>query len=446
MLGSGAAGGPPAPESPAAMPLSVTSETGRLRSVLVHEPGREIDRMTPTMMERLLFDDILYGEEAREEHRLFRRLLESAGVEVLDAQNLLAEALEREGVQRELLDELGREYGVGARVVERLAGLPPAELAGALVGGLRSEGDDGRDGQRVPFDLVPVPNYFFQRDPQVVLGDRVVVSAMATDAREREPLLARTVFRHHPRLADGCADLYEIDAPPQAAADPARAYPYPTLEGGDVLVPSPEVILVGISERTNRGGVEALADYLRREETTFRHLFLVELPPRRSYMHLDTVFTVIDEGLALAYEPVIEPRAAGHTPGSGYVYHVDLYARGVSFDVRASLRRALAEVGLDFEIVPCGGRDPLDQDREQWTDGANAFALAPGVIFLYRRNRATVDELARRGWRVLGEEAAAAGEPVLGRGPTVVTLQGNELSRARGGPRCMTMPLERDAP
>ena len=429
------------------MPLSVTSETGRLRSVLVHEPGPEIDRMTPTMMERLLFDDILYGDEAREEHRLFRRVLEAGGVEVLDAQDLLAEALAAEGARGELLDELEREHGVGRRVVERLAGLAPAELAGALVGGMRREGGgEGRDGQRVVFDLVPVPNYFFQRDPQVVLGDRVVVSAMATDAREREPLLARTMFRHHPRLAGGCADLFEIDAPPQAAADPARAYPYPTLEGGDVLVPSPEVILVGISERTNRGGVEALADYLRREETAFRHLILVDLPHRRSFMHLDTVFTVIDDGVALAYEPVIEPRAAGHTPGSGYVYHVDLYAHGVSFDVRASLRRALAEVGLDFEIVPCGGRDPLDQDREQWTDGANAFAMAPGVIFLYRRNRSTVDELVRRGWRVLGEEEAVAGEPLLGRGPTVVTLQGNELSRARGGPRCMTMPLERDAP
>jgi arginine deiminase len=127
------------------------------------------------------------------------------------------------------------------------------------------------------------------------------------------------------------------------------------------------------------------------------------------------------------------------------VHHVDLEAKQVSFEVRASLRRALDQVGLDLDLVPCGGADLLDQDREQWTDGANAFALAPGVIFLYARNHRTLEELARRGWRVLDEETAAAGpEPLLGAGPTVVALTGNELSRARGGPRCMTMPLVRD--
>jgi arginine deiminase len=214
-----------------------------------------------------------------------------------------------------------------------------------------------------------------------------------------------------------------------------------------VLVPSPEVVLVGISERTNRGGVEQLAEDLRRDPRGFRHLLLVELPPRRSFMHLDTVFTVIDEGVCLGYQPVIEPAAAGHSPQSAYVYHVDLEAPQVSFDVRESLRDALDAVGLDFELVPCGGADRLDQDREQWTDGANAFALAPGVVFLYARNHRTLEELDRRGWRVLGEREAASGsEPLLGAGPTVVALAGNELSRARGGPRCMTMPLVRDDP
>jgi arginine deiminase len=420
------------------MQLNVTSEIGRLRRVLVHRPGREIDEMTPSMMERLLFEDILFGDDARVEHHSFRRVLERAGAEVLDAEDLLAEALATAGGRRFLLAELAGEYGVPRPVVERLEGLAADELATALLAGLRAPG--GRT-----FDLDPVPNYFFQRDPQTVLGDRVVIAAMATGAREREALLARTLFDHAPTLAGAAAELFEIDAPPQAAADPGRAYPYPTLEGGDVLVASPEVILIGISERTNRGGVEQLAEYLRREDTGFRHLILVELPHRRSFMHLDTVFTLIDRGTCLAYAPVIEPAATGHAPQSSYVHHVDLEAKQVSFEVRASLRRALDQVGLDLDLVPCGGADLLDQDREQWTDGANAFALAPGVIFLYARNHRTLEELARRGWRILDEETAAAGpEPLLGAGPTVVALTGNELSRARGGPRCMTMPLVRD--
>lgn len=420
------------------MRLHVTSEIGRLRRVLLHEPGREIDEMTPAMMERLLFEDILFGDDARFEHETFRRVLERAGAEVLDAEDLLAEALATEAGRGYLLRELGGTYGVARGVVERLEGLAPAELAAALLAGLRAPGG-------VAFDLDPVPNYFFQRDPQTVLGDRVVIAAMATDAREREALLARALFEHAPSLAGAAADLFEIDAPPPSAGNPPRVHPNPTLEGGDVIVASPEVILIGISVRTNRGGVEQLAEYLRREETPFRHLLLVELPPRRSYMHLDTVFTLIDHGTCLAYRPVIEPSSA-QAP-SVYVYHVDLEAPSVSFAVRPSVRKALDAVGIDLDLVPCGGSDLLDQDREQWTDGANAFAVAPGVIFLYARNHRTLDELARRGWRVVGEQEAAAGsEPLLDAGPTVVALTGNELSRARGGPRCMTMPLVRDEP
>ncbi|HUO87390.1 MAG TPA: arginine deiminase family protein [Thermoanaerobaculia bacterium] len=418
----------------------MTSEIGRLRRVLLHSPGREIDEMTPAMMERLLFEDILFGDDARLEHGTFRRVLERAGAEVFDAEDLLAEAVTGEDGRRYLLSELGGAYGVARPVIEQLEGLEGRALAQALLAGLRAPG--GRT-----FDLDPVPNYFFQRDPQTVLGDRVVIAAMATDAREREALLARTLFEFAPTLAGSYAELFEMDAPPRSAGNPPRVHDLPTLEGGDVLVASPEVILIGISVRTNRGGVEQLAEYLRREQTGFRHLILVELPPRRSYMHLDTVFTLIDHGTCLAYQPVIEPAASGHGPQSAYVYHVDLEAPQVAYGVRPSLRRALAGVGIDLELVPGGGADLLDQDREQWTDGANAFAVAPGVIFLYARNHRTLDELARRGWRVLDEVAAASGaEPLLDAGPTVVALTGNELSRARGGPRCMTMPLVREEP
>jgi arginine deiminase len=229
--------------------------------------------------------------------------------------------------------------------------------------------------------------------------------------------------------------------PSPAEADDDGDGVVPTLEGGDVLVASPEVLLLGLSERTNRRGAEALGEELRARQTSFRHLIVVELPPRRSFMHLDTVFTFIDRDLCLAYLPVVEPGRSQ----SAHAYHVDLEAAHLTFRLAPSLREALAEVGIRPEIVPCGGaEDRILQEREQWTDGANAFAIEPGVVVLYRRNRRTVEELAQRGWRVLDAEQVAGGAPVTGRGPTVVTLWANELSRARGGPRCMTMPLERE--
>jgi arginine deiminase len=427
--------------------VCVHSEIGRLRRVMLHRPGEEIDRMVPSMMERLLFDDILYGDEAREEHDRFRAIFERAGIEVVGAQDLLAGALASGDPREELLAELETQYDVPRPVVERLGALAPDALAAALVAGLRS---DTEPGEGPPFgrffDLEPVPNYFFQRDPQAVVGERVMIASMATEARAREPLLARTIFRHHPDFA-GRVPLVEVDRPHHAARPDRpepRAFPYPDLEGGDVLVASAETLLVGLSERTNRRGIEALAEYLRTEETSFRHLILAELPARRACMHLDTVFTLIDHDTCLAYLPVVHPGGAE----SAHAYAVDLTARELTFTLRPSLLGALADVGLPLDVVPCGGSaDLIEQQREQWTDGANAFALAPGVIVSYRRNRRTLDELDHRGWRVLSEDdVVEGGEEVFGRGRTVVTLSGNELSRARGGPRCMTAPLVRDEP
>ena len=423
------------------MPLRVDSEIGRLRRVLVHRPGREIDWMVPSMMETLLFDDILDGDDARLEHDGFCQVLRQAGVEVLDAQDLLTDVVGQGEARKRLLDELEAEYGAPYSLVRQLYEMPDRELAAILIEGIRTPGEISNVDRRRFFDLYPLPNYFFQRDPQVVIGNRVVISSMATGAREREPLLARTIFENHPQAA-GPDAVFEIDVPPSGAPQHNPLFPYPSLEGGDVLVPSPEVVLVGLTERTNRRGIEVLAEYLRKQEVSFRHLIMVELPRKRSYMHLDTVFTFIDRGLCLAYLPVIQPGG----PESAHVYHVDLTARQLTFTVKDSLLGVLKDVGIDLDVVPCGGGiEAIDQQREQWTDGANAFAVAPGLILLYKRNRKTVEELSRRGWRVLDEAETVAGRhDLIGGGPAVIALDCSELSRARGGPRCMTMPLERD--
>ncbi len=421
------------------MTIRVDSEIGKLRRVLVHRPDREIDWMVPRMMEQLLFDDILYAKEARAEHEDFCSVLQRAGVETLEAQDLLVEVLAEPMAREELFEDLGRNGELPRQGRSVLEDLEPAALAAALIAGLRHE-DGYHSAESVLFDLTPIPNYFFQRDPQSVLGDRVMISSMATAARRREALLAKSIFSHH-RLLSGHSGLFPMADGETGAGFLSGGEP-PTIEGGDVLVASSEILLVGISQRTNRRGAERLVEYLRRNAGSFRHLIMVDLPARRSYMHLDTVFTLIDDGLCLAYPPVIEP---GHQL-TGRAFYVDLRAEEFSLMLRPSLLEALDQLGMSLDVVPCGGAgDILFPEREQWTDGANAFAIEPGVILLYRRNRRTIDELAKRGWRVVSEEDVIAGrEAVVGRGPTVVTVEGDELSRARGGPRCMTMPLERE--
>ncbi|HSP17584.1 MAG TPA: arginine deiminase family protein [Thermoanaerobaculia bacterium] len=419
------------------MRLNVTSEIGRLKSVLVHLPGREIDLMVPPMMAQLLFDDILYGQVAREEHRRFQQLLRFVAEEIVDLQDLLEEVFEDEAIKAGIVRDLARRNRLGRKIVKRLLDLPPAELADVLISGIPSESEEG---ELPKFDIFPVPNLFFMRDPQVVIGDRVVISGMATQARRRESLLSKYVFQYHARFRD--RNVFWTDLMEGAPERPVRRKT-PTLEGGDILVARRDVLLIGMTERTNRGGVEQVIESLRAAGSPIRTVIIVEMPKQRSFMHLDTVFTFTSRNECLIYPPVILPGGSQ----AAKVVRADLTKRRVEYKEQKSLLGTLKRLGFDLDPIYCGGKQAVDQQREQWTDGANAFTLAPGIILMYERNVKTAEELAAHGYHILYEDDLLLGRVELETWTDkkyALQITGHELSRARGGPRCMTMPLERE--
>lgn len=424
------------------MPIAVHSEIGPLRTVVVHQPGREIDRMTPSMMEDLLFDDLLHGARAREEHRRFQQVLRLFA-EVLEVRDLLEEVLADPGRRELVLDGIATTLRLAPEVVERLSALDAERLAAALVEGLEQPHPEITGSIDSLFLLPPIPNYYFQRDPVIPVGDRLVRGSMATPARLREPLVSGAVFEHHPRFArpDGIFWFHEFRAGWGKNVSYARMRPH--IEGGDVLVLREDLLAIGYSERTEETTIERLAEALKKAGSAVRQILVLAIPHERSFMHLDTVFTQASEGECLCYAPMILAGGAEEAD----VYSIDLTQEEVTWTSENDFLSALRRRGLDLEPIPCGGRDPIDEQREQWTDGANVFAVAPGIIVCYDRNERTADELDRHGYEIVRDDDLLLGrrevDPKSGR-KYAIQLSTTELARARGGPRCMTMPLVRE--
>ncbi len=435
------------------MSIHVDSEIGRLRRVLIHRPGDEIVRMTQHDLSRMLFDDILSPTETQREHDVMVDIMRAAGAEVLEFGVLLATAIvAAPTAQVESLVEAACERAGAAGIAAELATWAPARLAHAFIAGAywdefeRSGTSlvrirDEFEGTR-PMALRPVPNLMFMRDPCVALYDRVLVGRMATGARAREPLLVAFALRWAPSAS----------APLEFAEDDvARDAAFRSLEGGDVLVLSPTTLMIGCSERTTPQTIERLAsEALFADHPALRSIYVVMMPHMRSVMHLDTILTQIDRRLFLGHAPLMDGQGTG-TRAPLRVIQLER-DRPPRLLIGATVLDVLREeFGRDVTLVPCGGHDPLFQEREQWTDGANAVAIAPGCILLYARNTHTIATLEEHGFvqsllsvALPPEQRAELVALGLERPRTVFTFSGSELSRARGGGRCLTMPLERE--
>lgn len=411
--------------------VAIDSEIGRLRSVIVHEPGPELDTVAPEAAAEALLDDVLDSGVAAAEHRLLAAVLARVA-RVHRLIDLLADVLADGAARADLVQAVCRLHGCPELAMD-LAERPPRALARALIEGVRHP-EAALAGAIDPssWAVAPSPNAFFTRDPAVCFGGRVLVGAMARTVRATEGLILRAVFRAHPALSGA-------DVAFDGAAERAEA-PHVALEGGDVLVLRDDLLAIGCGERTSAAGIQRLVESLAAPGRPL-DVLVVLLPRTRATIHLDMIVTLVDHGLCVAFEPLVSGprrcRVVGARIEGGRV------ARWVHEE--AGLLPALARRGMPLEAVPCGGVDPLRQAREQASSGANLFALGPGRVVGYERNRATFEALASWGFRIVEARDVAEGAvDVLAPGRVAVALPDAESSRGGGGCRCMTLPVARD--
>ncbi|MBL7006826.1 MAG: arginine deiminase [Spirochaetia bacterium] len=413
--------------------LQIYSEIGPLKSVLLHRPGSELETLTPKYLDTMLFEDIPFLDSMREEHNAFAAALQNNGCEVLYVEDLLLDTVKNTEIRKSLIEKTVRTAGIPdldlcESLQNYLLEMDDMLLTRHLIAGTKKDeiALNQHTGRRdlsyyirdeYPFYINPLPNLYFTRDPGSIIGERCSINTMQTDARKRESMILSAIMQNHPIFKTEDSSPLILEGYAEGSS----------IEGGDILVLDKYTVAIGCSARTEAWAIEELAKRILIpvsdsdcESSGFKNILVIQIPFTRAYMHLDTVFTMVDHDKFTIY-PGVESVLRTFTISMGKGRKLQVKPEN---GLKAALQRALKLVSVD--LIQTGGGDRITAAREQWNDSANTLAISPGVVVTYRRNVVSNDTLEKHGI-------------------TVLPIRGSELVRGRGGPRCMSMPLVREA-